>query len=544
MKAWLRSRFAALVALGDDRLSRRSEAAVLVMAGGLGALGFAPLNWWPLTLLALAVLAARMQRARGPVHALLVGELWGWGHFSVGNGWIATAFTYQAQMPAWLGWIAVLLLAVYLALFPAVATLAAWWLGRRWRLAPVPALAALWIVTEWARGWVCTGFPWNPLAATALGGFDRPGLARVLPWLGTYALSGLVVLLAGQWLFALRAGAQRRWGLAAAHFALPAVLFLLPLGGQTATGSVPFTLVQPNIGQDEINDASRYEEQFQRAAALSLPRQPGQRRLVLWPESGVPDYLQEGYPRAWYAGTTYGGDPLLARARMGRVVGPGALLLTGAVDLVFPPNPAPAAMPVGAWNVVTAIDSQGVIQGHYAKAHLVPYGEYLPMRGLLTPLGLSRLVAGDFDYWSGPGPRTLDFSALGLPRVGVQVCYEIIFSGQVIDRAHRPDVLFNPTNDGWFGAWGPPQHLAQARLRAIEEGLPVLRSTTNGISAVIDARGGVRAFAPQHVASRIEGLVPPALPPTPFARMGNILPLLWAAALLLAALVASRRRPR
>jgi apolipoprotein N-acyltransferase len=169
-------------------------------------------------------------------------------------------------------------------------------------------------------------------------------------------------------------------------------------------------------------------------------------------------------------------------------------------------------MPVGAWNVVTALDSQGTIRASYAKAHLVPYGEYLPMRGLLTPLGLSRLVAGDFDYWSGPGPRTLDFSALGLPRVGVQICYEIVFSGQVVDRAHRPDLVFNPTNDGWFGAWGPPQHLAQARLRAIEEGLPVLRATTNGISAVIDARGGVRDFVPRHVAGRLEGLVPPRWP--------------------------------
>jgi len=544
MKAWLHSRFSALLALGDDRLSRRSEAIVLIVAGAVGALGFAPLGWWPLTLLALAILAARMERARTGWHALLVGWLWGWGHFSVGNGWIATAFTYQAQMPAWLGWIAVLLLAVYLALFPAAATLVAWWLGRRWRIAPVAALAATWIVAEWARGWVCTGFPWNPLAATALGGFDRPGLARVLPWLGTYALSGLVVLLAGQWLFALRAGARRHWPLAAAHLALPLMLFLLPLGGQKATGSVPFTLVQPDIGQDEINDPARFEAQFQRAAALSLPRVPGQRRLVLWPESGVPDYLQTGYPAAWYASTTFAGDPVAARMRMGRVIGPNALLLTGAVDLAFSPNPAPAAMPVGSWNVVTALDSQGAIRGHYAKAHLVPYGEYLPMRGLLTPLGLSRLVAGDFDYWPGPGPRTLDFSSLGLPRVGVQVCYEIVFSGQVIDRAHRPDILFNPSNDGWFGAWGPPQHLAQARLRAIEEGVPVLRSTTNGISAVIDAQGGVRAFVPRYVAGRLDGLVPPGLAPTPFSRMGNALPLLWAAGLLLAGVVASRRRSR
>jgi len=523
----------------DIPLPWKREAPLLIVAGGLGALGFAPMGWWPLTLAALAVLIARAARARGPWHALFVGWLWGWGHFSIGNTWIATAFTYQAQMPAWLGWIAVLLLAVYLALFPATATLAGWWLVRRWRMAPVPTLAATWIVTEWARGWVCTGFPWNPLAATALGGFDRPGLARILPWMGTYALSGVVVLLAGHWLFAARASAQRRWWAMAGYALLPVALFLLPLRGIDRPGSVPFTLVQPNLGQDEINDPTRYEAQFQRIAALSLPRQPGARRLVLWPESAVPDYLQSGYDRAWYAASTYAGDPALARERMGRVIGPGSMLLTGAVDLEFRRRQV-----VGAWNVVTMIDPAGTIRGRYEKAHLVPYGEYLPMRGLLTPLGLSRLVAGDFDYLAGPGPRTLDLTAQGLGRVGVQVCYEIVFSGEVIDRAHRPDMLFNPSNDGWFGAWGPPQHLAQARLRAIEEGLPVLRATTNGISAVIDPAGGVRAFVGRHEAQRIDGRVPRALAPTPFSRIGNTLPLLWAAALLLAGLVASRRRAR
>jgi apolipoprotein N-acyltransferase len=124
------------------------------------------------------------------------------------------------------------------------------------------------------------------------------------------------------------------------------------------------------------------------------------------------------------------------------------------------------------------VDAAGTIRAGYAKAHLVPYGEYLPMRPLLTPLGLSRLVPGSLDFWPGPGPRTLDLGPWG--RAGVQVCYEIVFSGAVVDRVHRPDYIFNPSNDGWFGASGPPQHLAQTRLRAIEEGLPVLRSTTNG----------------------------------------------------------------
>ena len=189
---------------------------------------------------------------------------------------------------------------------------------------------------------------------------------------------------------------------------------------------------------------------------------------------------------------------------------------------------------------MTAIDSAGEIRGSYAKAHLVPGGEYLPLRPWLEPIGLSRLVPGDLDFWPGPGPRTIALGPWG--KAGVQICYEIIFSGQVIDREHRPDYIFNPSNDGWFGSWGPPQHLAQARMRAIEEGLPVLRSTTTGISAVIDADGVVRAFVPRHQPGRLDGLVPPAHAPTLFAKFGNMLPLGWAIILLALSLVATRPR--
>jgi apolipoprotein N-acyltransferase len=155
------------------------------------------------------------------------------------------------------------------------------------------------------------------------------------------------------------------------------------------------------------------------------------------------------------------------------------------------------------------------------------------------------LVSGSLDFLSGPGPRTLNFGDPahgGWGRIGVQICYEIVFSGEVIDRAHRPDFLFNPSNDGWFGVSGPPQHLAQARLRAIEEGMPILRSTTTGISAVIDANGGVRAFVAPHRADRIDSLVPPVHAPTLFARFGNQVALGWAVVLLAIALVATRRR--
>ncbi len=498
--------------------------------GALAALGFRPLMLWPLALIGLAGLAALLHRASGWRRAGMLGWCFGVGHFTVGDTWIATAFTYQAAMPAWLGWVAVVALSFYLGVFTAFTALAARLLARSSAPALVPALAASWIVGEWLRSWVFTGFVWNPLGVVTLGTFAHPGLARVAPWLGTYALSGLVVLLAGAaWL-----AAERR---RAAVALLPALPFLLPLGGDAGVGTLPFTLVQPDIRQQDLNDPTTFEGQFTRIAGLSQPLVPGTQRLVLWPESGIPDYLRPGYPQRMYDATTFARDPTASRARIGRMIGPGAMLLTGAVDLEVQGDRV-----TGARNAVTALDAGGAIRGGYAKAHLVPYGEYLPLRWLLEPLGLSRLVPGDIDFLPGPGPRTIDLGPWG--KVGLQICYEIIFSGQVVDRAHRPDVIFNPSNDGWFGAWGPPQHLAQARLRAIEEGLPVLRATTTGISAVIDAGGAVRDFLPQHVSGRIDGVVPPARAPTLFARLGNALPLAWAMLLALVSLVASRRTRR
>jgi apolipoprotein N-acyltransferase len=170
----------------------------------------------------------------------------------------------------------------------------------------------------------------------------------------------------------------------------------------------------------------------------------------------------------------------------------------------------------------------------------VPYGEYLALRWLLEPLGATRLVPGALDFWPGPGPRTLDLGLWG--KAGMQICYEIVFSGEVVDPERRPDYLFNPSNDGWFGAWGPPQHLAQARMRAIEEGLPVLRATTTGISAVIRPDGVVEAHVPRHVAGRLDGTIPRALPPTLFARWGNWLALCWGLVFLGLSFVAKRLR--
>ena len=377
-------------------------------------------------------------------------------------------------------------------------------------------------------------FYWLPHAGTLdnyrtvlLGGFARPGIALIAPWIGTYALSGVAVLLATALALLLIA---RRW-LPFAGMALLTIagMFAAPLAG-TGQGTLRFTLVQPDINQYILNEPVMFDLKFRKIASLTAPSDPLQHRLVLWPESGMTEFLEDGYPQRYYDWNNVLADPRLTRLRIARAIGPGGLLLTGTTDLDIANGEA-----VGARNSVKAIDGTGAIRGNYAKAHLVPFGEYLALRWLLEPLGATRLVPGSLDFLPGPGPRTLDLGSWG--KAGIQVCYEIVFSGQVVDPAHRPDYIFNPSNDGWFGSFGPPQHLAQARLRAIEEGLPVLRATTTGISAVVDAQGIVRDYAPMHEAKRMDGLVPPALPPTLFARLGNALALGWAGLLLLAAIL-------
>jgi apolipoprotein N-acyltransferase len=164
------------------------------------------------------------------------------------------------------------------------------------------------------------------------------------------------------------------------------------------------------------------------------------------------------------------------------------------------------------------------------------------MRPLLSAIGVSRLAPGDFDFTPGPGPRTINLGDQW-GKVGFQLCYEIVFSGHVVDERNRPGFIFNPSNDAWFGRWGPPQHLAQARLRAAEEGIPVLRATPTGISAVIDARGNVV----KQLGWRTQGVIDAVLPPaansaTPFARLGNAIPLLLGFALLFVGIVLGRRR--
>ena len=495
-----------------------------VLLGAAAAAGFAPWGLWPLTLAGFAGLAGLLGRATGWRRAFALGWGFGLGHFVLGLNWIATAFTYQAAMPAWLGWVAVVLLSLYLAVFPALATLAARAIGRGDAAALGLALGATWVASEWLRATVFTGFAWNPVAAilTARIGTDVPA-AGWLRLIGSYGTSGLIVAAAAL-IPALVAGARRRRAAAAlGALALAAV----PLAGGALLGRAApspslqrMRIVQPNIGQDEKWDARHLARNYGRLAALTGP--PGATpRLLLWPEAAVPDFIEQ---EDW------------ARLRLARLLGPRDMLLLGATSLIADE----AGMVVAAHNSLFALDARGRLPDRYDKAHLVPYGEYLPMRPLLSALGLSRLAPGELDFVPGPGPRTIDVPGYGA--VGVQVCYEIIFAGHVIDEARRPRFLFNPSNDAWFGAWGPPQHLAQARLRAIEEGLPVVRATPTGISAVIQADGHVSAHLPWRTAGAIDAAIPAPMPPTPFARAGNLAALGFAVLLALAAFAVRRAR--
>ncbi len=520
-----------------DRIGAHPRLASLAL-GVLSATGFQPLGLWPVALLAIGAFALLAANAASWKQALFLGWLFGVAHFTLGNNWIATAFTYQAEMPAILGWVAVPLLALYLAVYPALAALLARIAVKdraRWAFALV--FAGAWIITEWLRSWVFTGYAWNPFGMVLLGPMDRPGLATIAPVMGTYALSGVAVMLGCALVLLVR---ERAWAAGGGVAALLLAGMYWP-AGEGREGDLQVTIVQPDIRQNMLSDPQYYEANFNRLAQLSPRNGDGDGpRIVLWPESGMADYLRDGYPQHYYDRTTALGSPAYARRRLGASVGENSMLLTGAVDLELAPDEAGEMRAVGARNAVTAVGADGELLAGYSKAHLVPYGEYLPMRELLEPLGLSRLVAGTIDFWPGPGPGTLDLGEYG--KAGVQICYEIVFAGQVTERGNRPDYIFNPSNDGWFGAFGPPQHLAQARMRAIEEGLPVLRATTTGISAVIDARGVVRQHLGSHVRDRIDARVPPATAPTLFAMAGNALSLGWSILFLVAGFVALRRR--
>lgn len=521
----MRSRLHGATFAAISRSVNRYPRLAALLAGAVAATGFAPLSAWPLTLAAFAALAHLVMGAPTVKRAALIGWLFGVAHFTLGLNWIAGAFDHQEVMPHWLGYGAVFLLSLYLAVYPAVATAIAKRAVPAGGAAFALVFAAAWIVTEYGRATLFTGFAWDPLGAifvpTWMSGWSR--------LIGTYGLSGLAVLAS--------ALAVALWPDRRALGALAGGALAMGAGGWALLTPAPHTsgtevrVVQPNMNLDETRDPFVAREGLEKLARLSGPPGAGP-RLIFWSEAAINDV----YEIAYDAGL---------RAELARLLAPGDLLLTGATRIEYEKRAAPNGVGMqeratGATNSVFVLDAQGNLGKRYDKAHLVPYGEYLPMRPLLTPLGLARLVPGDLDFKPGPGARTLTLPGFG--KAGIQICYEIVFSGEVIDRANRPDFLFNASTDAWFGTWGPPQHLAQARLRAIEEGLPIVRATPTGISALIDARGTVVAAIPSNKSGFIATRLPGALTPTPFARWGNFLPMLFALALAIGGVALARSR--
>jgi apolipoprotein N-acyltransferase len=496
-----------------------------LLAGAASAFAFEPAGLWPLLLIAFAFLCEFVCRAKTVGRALFTGWAFGFCQFAIGLNWIATAFTFQSNMPAWLGWVAVVLLSLYLAVYPALAAGLAWRFGREDRAVLVVVLGGAWAITEWLRGTMFTGFPWNPAAAA----FVATPLIRTTPLIGTYGLSGLAVMLGGViWL-----EYYRKWLPLVVIVSITVLLCILP---SSPVPEDPLTvlnirIVQPNIGQQD-KWLPGFDEEAARRLAMLSGSPSAVPRLLLWPEAAVTDPLDDARTDEHQAFAEF------QRTRAASLLGPNDRLLTGGIAIA-----SKDGMHVdGAANSIFVIAPGGKVIGRYDKAHLVPYGEYLPMRPLLSTIGLSRLAPGDLDFSSGPGPRTIDIGG-EWGKVAFQLCYEIIFSGEVVDEKHRPTFIFNPSNDAWFGRWGPPQHLAQARLRAAEEGLPVIRATPTGISAVIDGRGNVVKSLPWRTAGVIDAVLPPAAnSPPPFARFGNIIPLLLAFALIIGGIVLGRRR--
>lgn len=493
---------------------RRVKLGIAVAAGACFVLALPPYSILPLALIAFAALVL-MLRGTSSRKGFVLGYLFGLGQFVLGLFWITESFQVEAERFGWLALPAVFGLAGLLSVFPAFACAVAARMARS-GLPPALSLATSWAATEWLRGHVLTGFPWN-LAAYTLA--DWTVLSQAASVVGSYGLGFLLVLSASLVGLALgRADRHLRM-----HRLTGAAAILVSVAGfgvvRLATSDpasdrgTQVRIVQPNIAQ-----SSKWDEDSRKANILrlfSLSARPGSFDLLLWPETAWPGFLAED---------------------RGAQVMLGWLLSETGVLLIGSPEREETGSGTIYRNSVLAIAPDGTILTRYAKHHLVPFGEYVPWRNVLP---FQRLVQSLGDFAPGPGPRTL---AIGPhPYVGVAICYEAIFPGHFVDDAIRPDWIFNATNDAWFGtSIGPWQHLASARMRAVEEGLPLVRAANTGISAVVDAYGRTVAMLELGAAGIIDTRLPRPLPPTLYARFGD-----WTAlALVLLAWALIRLRPR
>jgi len=490
----------------------------LVLAGVLSVLALPPLNIWPVLWLCLPMLLVAVERGRPGWPAFRAGWLFGFGFFCAGLYWIANALLVDAARFGWLVPFAIGGLAASLAVYLGAVTALTRLAQPGWpRLL---LLAAAWGAAEALRGRLLTGFPWNPIASV----WSRSdAMLQSIAVIGCTGLGTLTVAAAAApavWWHGRRQGA---WA-TGAGLALLALLWAggmirLPAAAMPSQPGVRLRLVQANIAQTLKWRPELRAENLQRQLALSRTPAMQPPTVIIWPETAAPSFLDQDAE---------------ARQAIAGVAPPGGLMLVGSVRGQFQDRQL-----VRIWNSLEAIDGDGRMLASYDKAHLVPFGEYMPLPSWIP---LVKVTAGSLDFTAGPGPRTLTLA--GLPPVGPLICYEVIFPAAVVDRRQRPDWLLNLTNDGWYGvSSGPYQHLVAARLRAVEEGLPLVRAANSGISAVIDPYGRVVASLGLDQAGVLDADLPRPIEATFFARAGwLILPLLLAATALAAALPSRRHR--
>jgi apolipoprotein N-acyltransferase len=485
-------------------------------AGVLAVAGFAPFNFWPLPVLSLAALFALLARTASIRTGFIVGLTWGLGFFITGVSWVFVSLSVYGGMAAWQAALATFLFCAVLALFPAAAGA----LQARWPASPALRLLLLmplaWGVTEWVRGWLFTGFPWLVAGYSQV---PASPLAGYAPLVGVYGVSFLLAQIAAllAWSVTTRGRlAQRAWAVVA--------IVALGVGGQALRGvawttpdGAPTTvaLLQGNIPQDlkwQPEKAQATLESYARMATAS----PAQ--LIVLPETALP-LFEADLPDSYRAGL----------ASLGRKNG--GDVLTG----------VPTGSLAGAY--YNSVISLGAAPSQrYHKVHLVPFGEYIPLRAVwgwvieVLHIPLTDFARGAVDQ------RPL---AIGGQRVAANVCYEDAFGEEIIRQLPAASVLVNVSNLAWFGdSFAPWQHAQMSQMRALETGRMMLRATNTGVTAIIDARGHVLARLPPFTAGSLSGTIQGYAGSTPYVRWGNAPVLaLWGvlgAGLLVAAL---RRRP-
>jgi apolipoprotein N-acyltransferase len=493
------------------------RATIAFCTGAASVLTLAPFDVWPVGFLTFPFLVwlidgAAAGRFGSLVTAAVTGWWFGFGYFLAGLYWIGYAFLVDAATFGWLLPIAVVALPAGLAIFTALGAVLA---RLMWTRGPLRVLSLALGLTaaDWLRGWVLTGFPWNVFGYALTGPLLLAQSASVL---GIWGLTLIAVAMFASPAVLVddRRDSRRPW--------LPvvmsgAVLIVLAAFGAARLSQNPTSFVegvrlrimQPNLQQDVKFNYSARQQVLDRYISLSDsasgPQRAGIRDIthLIWPESAFPFFL------------TREPDALAQIVAM-LAKGANTVLITGAIRA---PETAAAGKVTNAYNSIYVIDSRGSILSVYDKLHLVPFGEYLPFQPWLESLGLRQLtkVGG---FLSGNRRRAMDIP--GAPRALPLICYEIIFPGEAVPAGERPGWLVNLTNDGWFGySPGPYQHFQQARVRAIEQGLPLVRAANTGISAVVDPVGRIVGDLPLATEGILDSRLPQAIEPTVYAQLGD-----------------------